>query len=179
MFPVELTNEDIRNLTAYKEYYVIASCAAPPKTKASVRKTQSSFDTTMPPPTAAGTRLSISAKGKQIAKSSKAKGLFVLSEVALTEKSSDEDDDNDIDDQSDADDDDDQDDDDQDSDNDGDDFMHPKLSTHDKEANDEESFDPIVQTPSQVENSDDESNDDESHGMNVGGDEGQDAEDDD
>nr|GEX86189.1 hypothetical protein [Tanacetum cinerariifolium] len=64
------------------------------------------------------------------------------------------------------------------SNNDGDDFVHPKLSTHDEEAKDEESFDPIVQTPSHVENSDDENNDDESHGINVGGDEGSDAEDD-
>nr|GEZ82261.1 hypothetical protein [Tanacetum cinerariifolium] len=80
MLPDELINEDIRNSAAYKEYYAIASGAAPPKTKASVRKTQSSFDTTMPPPTATGTRLSTSAKGKQPAKSSKAKGLSMLSE---------------------------------------------------------------------------------------------------
>nr|GEY10473.1 hypothetical protein [Tanacetum cinerariifolium] len=33
MFPVELTNKDIRNSAAYKEYYAIASGAAPPKTK--------------------------------------------------------------------------------------------------------------------------------------------------
>nr|GEW30819.1 hypothetical protein [Tanacetum cinerariifolium] len=33
MLPVELTNEDIRNSTAYKEYYAIASGATPPKTK--------------------------------------------------------------------------------------------------------------------------------------------------
>nr|GEX37286.1 hypothetical protein [Tanacetum cinerariifolium] len=59
--------------------------ASPPKTKASVRKTQSSSDTTMPPPTVADTRLSTSAKGKQPTKLSKAKGLSVLSEVALTE----------------------------------------------------------------------------------------------
>nr|GFB63372.1 hypothetical protein [Tanacetum cinerariifolium] len=84
MFPVELTNEDIKNFVAYKEYYAIDSRAAPPKTKASVRKTQSSFNTTLPPPTAACTRLSTLAKGKQPAKSSKAKGLSVLSEVALT-----------------------------------------------------------------------------------------------
>nr|GEX62071.1 hypothetical protein [Tanacetum cinerariifolium] len=176
MLPIELTNEDIRNSAAYKEYYAIASGAEPPKTKAS--------------------------KGKQHAKSSKAKGLFVLSEVALTEaeqiklaikrslqqthisqasgsgadevtglipgvldvptyKSDEE-----ISSKS-------------NSDNDGDDFVHPKLSTHDEEAKDEESFDPIVQTPSHVDNSDDESNDDESHGMNVGGDEGPDVEDDD
>nr|GEU77048.1 hypothetical protein [Tanacetum cinerariifolium] len=194
MLPVELTNEDIRNSTAYKEYYAIASGAAPPKTKASVRKTQSSSDTIMPPPTAACTRLSTSAKGKQPAKSSKAKasgsgedeGTGIIpgvpdvptdeSDEEISWKSSDEDDD-DVDDQSDVvDDDDDQDDndDDQDSDNDGDNFVHPKLSNHDEEAKDEESFDPIVQTPSQVENSDNES-----HGMNVRGDEGPDVEDDD
>nr|GEY53835.1 hypothetical protein [Tanacetum cinerariifolium] len=200
MLPIELTNKDIRNSVAYKEYYAIASRAAPPKTKASVRKTQSSSDTTMPPPTAAGIRLSTSAKGKQPAKSSKAKdeGTGIIPGVPdvptfefdeeISWKSSDEDDD--VDDQSDAaadDDDDDQEDedeqddddqededeqddddqddndDDQDSDNDGDDFVHPKLSTHDKEAKDEESFDPIIQTPSHVDNFDDES-----HGMNVG-----------
>nr|GEY61307.1 hypothetical protein [Tanacetum cinerariifolium] len=85
MLPVELTNEDIRDSAAYKEYYPIASGPTPPKTKASMRKTQSSFDTTMAPPTAVSTRLSTSAKGKQPAKSSKAKGLSVLSEVAMTE----------------------------------------------------------------------------------------------
>nr|GEZ36633.1 hypothetical protein [Tanacetum cinerariifolium] len=233
MLPVKLTNEDIRNSTAYKEYYAIALGAAPPKTKASVKKKQSSFDTTMPPPPAVSTRLSNLTKGKQPAKSSKAKGLSVLSKVALTEaeqmklttkrslhqthisqasrsstdegtsiipgvpdvptyksdeeiswKLSDKDDDNNVDDQSDANDDDqedkdEQDDDDQDSDNNGDDFVHPKLSTHDEEAKDEESFDPIVQTPSQVENCDDKRNDDESHGMNVREDEGPDAKDDD
>nr|GEW29562.1 hypothetical protein [Tanacetum cinerariifolium] len=166
----------------------VASGAAPPKTKVSVRKTQSILDITMPPPIAACTRLLTSVKGKQPAKSSKAKGLSVLSE-----KSSDEYDD-DVDDQSDAADDDDNDqededeqddddqddnDDDQESDNDDDDFVHLKLSTHDEEAKDEDNFDPIVQTPSQVENSNDESNDDESHDMNVRGDEGPDAEDDD
>nr|GFC10617.1 hypothetical protein [Tanacetum cinerariifolium] len=75
MLPVELRNEDIRNSAAYREYYAIASGAAPPKTKESARKMQSSSDTTMLPPTATGTRLSTSAKGKQPAKSSKAKGL--------------------------------------------------------------------------------------------------------
>nr|GEU96248.1 hypothetical protein [Tanacetum cinerariifolium] len=248
ILPVELTNGAIRNSAAYKEYYAIASGAEPPKTKASVRKTQSSSDTTMPPPVAKGTRIQTlakvdkPAKGKQPAKSSTAKGPTVLSEVALTKdeqkklatkrsltqthisqasgsgadegtglilgvpdvptyksdeeiswKSSDEDDDDDmkqnedIDDQSDDESHDDQEDDDfqdddddqTDSDNDGDDFVHTKFSTHDEEAKDEECFDPIVQTPFHVENSDDEGNDDASHGMNVGGDEGPDAEDDD
>nr|GEZ19519.1 hypothetical protein [Tanacetum cinerariifolium] len=109
---------------------------------------------------AKGTRLQTSvkvdkpAKGKQPVKSSTAK----------------EDNDDDQDDKED---------DQTDSDNDGDDFVHPKFSTHDEEAKDEESFDPIVQTPSHMEKSDDEGNDDASHGMNVGGDEGSDAEDDD
>nr|GFD55141.1 hypothetical protein [Tanacetum cinerariifolium] len=43
-----------------------------------------------------------------------------------------------------------------------------------EEAKDEESFDPVVQTP---ENFDDEGNDDASLGMNVDGEEGHDAED--
>nr|GEU45203.1 hypothetical protein [Tanacetum cinerariifolium] len=85
MLPVELTNEDIKNSAAYNEYYAIASRAAPPKTKANVKKTQSSSNTTMPLPTVASTRLLKSTKGKQPAKSSKAKGLYVLSEVAMTE----------------------------------------------------------------------------------------------
>nr|GFC66377.1 hypothetical protein [Tanacetum cinerariifolium] len=51
------------------------------------------------------------------------------------------------------------------------DFVHPKLSIHEEEAKYEESFDPIIQTS---ENSDDEGNDDACLGMNVGGEEGQD-----
>nr|GFA34679.1 hypothetical protein [Tanacetum cinerariifolium] len=181
--------------------------------------TQSSSDTTMPPLTAASTRHSTSAKGKQPAKSSKAKGLSVLSEVALTKAEqmklatkrslqqtyisqasgsganegtgiipgvldvptdeSDEEISWKLNEEEKDDDDQDDNGDDQDSDNNGNEFIHPKLSTHDKEAKDEESFDPIVQTPSHVEDSDDESNDDESHGMNVGGEEGPDAENDD
>nr|GEV45537.1 retrovirus-related Pol polyprotein from transposon TNT 1-94 [Tanacetum cinerariifolium] len=196
MLHVELTNKDIRNSKAYKEYYAIASGATPPKTKPSVRKMQSSSDTTMPPPTAASTRLSTSAKDKQPAKSFKAKGLSVLSEVAMIEAEQmklatkrslqqnyisqasgfgadegtdiipgvlDDDDDQDVNDV------------DQDTDNDGDDFVHPKLSIHKEEAKDEESFDPIVQKPK---NSDDKGNDDASLGLNVGSEEGQDAEDD-
>nr|GEU36671.1 retrovirus-related Pol polyprotein from transposon TNT 1-94 [Tanacetum cinerariifolium] len=198
----------------------------PPKIKESVRKTQSSSNTTMPPSVAKGTRLHTSvalteAEQMKLATKrsltqthiSQASGCGVdegtclilgipdaptyESDEEISWKSSDEDDDDDvqqsehnedIDDQSDdeshdnQEDDDDQDDEDDDqtySDNDGDDFVHPKFSTHDEEAKDEESFDPIVQTPSHVENFDDEGNDDVSHGMNVGGDEGLDEEDDD
>nr|GEV06418.1 hypothetical protein [Tanacetum cinerariifolium] len=88
ILPIELMNDAIRNSKSYKEYYVIASGAEPPKTKASVRLKQS---TTMPPPTTKSKRLKTlskvdkPAKEKQPAKTSKAKGLTVLYEVALTE----------------------------------------------------------------------------------------------
>nr|GEV54101.1 ribonuclease H [Tanacetum cinerariifolium] len=127
MLPVELTNKDIRNSAAYKEYYAIASGAAPPKTKAKDKNDQDGDD---------------------------------------DDQDNDDQDDNDQDDNND----------DQDTNNDSDDFVHPKFSIHKEEAKDEESFVPIVQTP---ENYDDEGNDDASLGMNVGGEEGHDAEDDD
>nr|GEZ03001.1 hypothetical protein [Tanacetum cinerariifolium] len=166
MLHVELTNKDIRNSEAYKEYYAVASGAAALKTKASVRKTKSSSDTTITPLTAAGTRLSTSAKEKQPAKASKAKyeGTVIIrgvpdvptkeSDEEISWKSSDEDDDDEV-----------------------DEFIHPKLSIHEEgQTKNEESFDPIVQTP---ENLDDKGNDDASLDLNVGSEEGQDAEDDD
>nr|GEV47681.1 ribonuclease H-like domain-containing protein [Tanacetum cinerariifolium] len=247
ILPIELTNEAIRISESYKEYYAIASGAEPPKTKASARKKQSSSDTTMSPSTAKGKRLKTLAKvdklakEKQPAKTSKPKGLIVLSEVALNEaermklaikqslaqdqishasgsgadegtsiipgvpdvptyesddeeiswKSSEEEDDDkvnmsehdeDVDVQSDNyDQDDDQDDDNDDQNNDddeqtdldhdGDEFIHPKFSTHDDEDKEEESFDPIVRTPSHDEKPDDKDNDEDSYGMNVEGDE--------
>nr|GFD17204.1 hypothetical protein [Tanacetum cinerariifolium] len=85
ILPVELTNEAIRNSVDYKEYYATALGEEPPKIKASLRKTQSSSDTTTAPPVAKGIRFQTLAKGKQPAKSSTSKGLTVLSEVALTE----------------------------------------------------------------------------------------------
>nr|GEV07774.1 retrovirus-related Pol polyprotein from transposon TNT 1-94 [Tanacetum cinerariifolium] len=54
--------------------------------KASVRRTRSSSDTSITPPTAAASpRLTAFAKGKQTTKASKAKSLSALSEVAMTE----------------------------------------------------------------------------------------------
>nr|GFA84275.1 hypothetical protein [Tanacetum cinerariifolium] len=50
------------------------------------------------------------------------------------------------------------------SDDDGDDFGHPKLSTHDEEKTKEDSFDPVVQTPSYVEYTDDEDYDEVTQG---------------
>nr|GEV69965.1 hypothetical protein [Tanacetum cinerariifolium] len=74
-----------RNSNAYKEYYKVATGATPPKPKASVQKTRSSFDITVTPLTAAaGPRLTTSAKGKQAAKATKAKSISALSEVAMT-----------------------------------------------------------------------------------------------
>nr|GFC48635.1 hypothetical protein [Tanacetum cinerariifolium] len=86
LLPIELTNEEIRNSNAYKEYYAITTGAGPPEPKASVRRTRSSSDTSITPPTAsASPRLTASVKGKQTAKASKAKSLSALSEVAMTE----------------------------------------------------------------------------------------------
>ncbi|GKD10788.1 hypothetical protein Tco_1190473 [Tanacetum coccineum] len=86
----ELTNEAIKDFESYKEYYAIASGAEPPKTKASVMKKQVESNKTVSPLTVKGKRLKTSAKAarpakkKQPAKTSKAKGLTVLSEAALT-----------------------------------------------------------------------------------------------
>ncbi|GJS17162.1 hypothetical protein Tco_0411634 [Tanacetum coccineum] len=91
ILPDELTNGAIKDSESYKAYNAIASGAEPPKTKASVKKKQTGSDKTKTPPTAKGKRLKTSAKAakpakkKQPAKTSKAKGLTVLSEVSLTE----------------------------------------------------------------------------------------------
>nr|GFC84125.1 hypothetical protein [Tanacetum cinerariifolium] len=42
LLPIELMNEEIRNSNAYKEYYAIATGAAPPKPKASTHISQAS-----------------------------------------------------------------------------------------------------------------------------------------
>nr|GEY88790.1 hypothetical protein [Tanacetum cinerariifolium] len=179
LLPIELTNEDIRNSNAYKEYYAVATRATPPKPKASVRKTKSSSDTTITPPTAAaGPRLTTSEKGKQAAKASKAKnkGTGTLpgvlnvptgeSDEEISWNSTDEKGDDEkermvINDKG----------------NNGDDeFIHPSLSTHtEEETRDEKSFDLIPKT---LENSDDEGNGEENLGINFGREEGHDKEED-
>nr|GEW19187.1 hypothetical protein [Tanacetum cinerariifolium] len=81
LLPIKLTNAEIRNSKAYKKYYAIATGEAAPKPKAIVRRTRSSFDTSITPRTAAASpRLTASAKGKQTANASKAKILYALSE---------------------------------------------------------------------------------------------------
>nr|GEX69453.1 hypothetical protein [Tanacetum cinerariifolium] len=144
-----------RNSKVYKEYYIVATGATPPKIKASVRKTKSSFDTIVTPPltAAAGTRLSTFAKGKQPGTDEGTGTIPGVPDVPTEEsdeeiswKSSDEGDDDDekrSDDQDEGDDDDDQ-----------------------KEGNDDD------------QDSDEEGNDEENIGLNVGREEGQDEEDD-
>nr|GEU90081.1 hypothetical protein [Tanacetum cinerariifolium] len=171
-----------RNSDAYKEYYAVATGATPPKPKASVRKTRSSSDTTVTPPTAAiGPRLNESEEE--------------ISWNSTNEEGGDDDDKGDDGDDgeegNDDDDDDAQDDDDQEEErNDKDDqeegsddeqpsdkeeFIHPSLSTHaEEETRDEESFDHIPKTPK---NTDDEGNGKENLGTNVGREKGHDEED--
>nr|GEY33812.1 hypothetical protein [Tanacetum cinerariifolium] len=93
ILPIELTNEEIRNIKAYKEHYACATGEAAPKPKASARRKGSGSDSfTTPPnavasprPTIAATpKLTAAAKGKQPAKATKAKSLSALSEVAMT-----------------------------------------------------------------------------------------------
>ncbi|GKA95090.1 hypothetical protein Tco_0817128 [Tanacetum coccineum] len=61
------------------------------------------------------------------------------------------------------------------SEDDGDDFIHPKLTTHDdeiiheEETDEDDSFDPTVHTPSQISSSDDGDSDNEVEGMEVEG----------
>ncbi|GJR53006.1 hypothetical protein Tco_1403527 [Tanacetum coccineum] len=58
-----------------------------------------------------------------------------------------------------------------DSDNNGDDFVHPKLSTHNEEDKEEEDSNMRVHTPSNYESTDDEESDEEIKGVNVKGEE--------
>nr|GEV07967.1 integrase, catalytic region, zinc finger, CCHC-type, peptidase aspartic, catalytic [Tanacetum cinerariifolium] len=81
LLPIELTNDEIRNSKAYKEYYAIATGEAGPKPNVSVRRTRSGSDTSITPLTAtASPRLTASIKDKQTAKASKAKSLSALYE---------------------------------------------------------------------------------------------------
>nr|GFC50870.1 hypothetical protein [Tanacetum cinerariifolium] len=66
ILPIELTNNEIRNTKAYKEYYAFATGKAVPKPKASTRRKRSGSDTSITPPTATTTpKLTADAKGKQ------------------------------------------------------------------------------------------------------------------
>nr|GEU97489.1 hypothetical protein [Tanacetum cinerariifolium] len=51
ILPIELTNEDIRNTKAYKEYYACATGEAAPKPKASAKRKRGGSDSSTTPPT--------------------------------------------------------------------------------------------------------------------------------
>nr|GEX89594.1 hypothetical protein [Tanacetum cinerariifolium] len=94
ILPAALTNQEMIDSIAYKEYYNVASRAEPPKAKTKYKKKDDEFVTSRKSTTAfasKGTRLKYEAKvdkpdrKKQPTKKTKAKGLAVLSEVALTE----------------------------------------------------------------------------------------------
>nr|GEU78263.1 retrovirus-related Pol polyprotein from transposon TNT 1-94 [Tanacetum cinerariifolium] len=158
----------------------VVTGATPLKTKASIRKTKSSSDTTITHPliVVVGTRLFTSTKGKQLATTSKAKSLTALSEKSNDEGDDDDDDeegDNGDDDKEGNDDDDAQDDDaDQENANKDDDEEGDDDDDQEKETRDEERFDPIPKTP---ENTNDEGNGEENLRINVSRKEGQDEED--
>nr|GEZ54782.1 uncharacterized mitochondrial protein AtMg00810-like [Tanacetum cinerariifolium] len=199
MLPIELTNADIRNSDAYKEYYEVATGATPPKTKASVRKTKSKVAMTEAQQLKLATKRSLQQTHISQASGSGAdEGTGTIlgvpdvptdeSDEEISWKSSDDDeegndDDDDAQDDGEQEDEGDDDEDDQEegsddeqaSDKDDEEFIHPRLSTHDEEeTRDEESFDPISKTP---DNTDDEGNGEENLGTNVGKEEGHDEED--
>ncbi|GJT57068.1 hypothetical protein Tco_0992122, partial [Tanacetum coccineum] len=158
----------------------IASETEPLKTKASVKKKQVGSDKTKTPTTTKGKRLKTSAKAakpakkKQPAKTSKAKGLTVLSEKSSDEEDDDEvamsgDDDDDPDNQ-DNDDNDDDDQNDDNTDNENDDNDDDDGQDHEQTDSDKMVM-TLVQTPSHVESTDDEDSDEEIQGMNVEGEE--------
>nr|GEY11964.1 hypothetical protein [Tanacetum cinerariifolium] len=164
MLPIELTNADIRKSEAYKEYYVVAIGATPPKTKASLKlATERSLQQT---------HISQASSSGADEETGTISGVPDVpteeSDEEISWKSSDEGDDEDDEEGSS--------DDEQASDEEGEKFIHPIISSHDKEeTKDEESYDPIVKTPK---NTDDEVNDEENMDLNVGREEGQDDEDD-
>nr|GEU96867.1 hypothetical protein [Tanacetum cinerariifolium] len=93
ILPDVLTNQEMLDSKAYKEYYTVATGAVPPKAKTKYKKKTDKPVTSPKSKTASaskGTRLKSKAKvtkpdmKKQHAKKTKAKGLAVLSEVALS-----------------------------------------------------------------------------------------------
>nr|GEZ92856.1 hypothetical protein [Tanacetum cinerariifolium] len=76
ILPIELTTEDIRNTTAYKEYYACATREAAPKPKASARKKKggSAASTTPPTPIAAPTPITTVVAGPRLSAAAKDEG---------------------------------------------------------------------------------------------------------
>ncbi|GKB60755.1 hypothetical protein Tco_0916941 [Tanacetum coccineum] len=201
ILPENLTTQAMKESKAYKSYYAFATGKAIPKPKYVRRSTKEKPK--QAPEATSGKRLKAIAKMKlaiersktqlhssQPSGSSAHEGTGVTPGVPDVPKygtndeqlswkySNEEDDDDEANIGKDEDDDyhDDDDDERTESDNDGEDFVHPKFSTHDDEArqeevNKEDSFDPRVQTPSHVESTDDDNNDDGIQSVNVAGEE--------
>ncbi|GJY38282.1 hypothetical protein Tco_0424646 [Tanacetum coccineum] len=172
ILPDYLTNPGMKESKTYKTYHDLATGKVQPKPKYVRRSSRTKTDEAPKP--SSGKRVKATAK---VAKSRKKKqltlGLETLSDIELTEKSSEEEDDDEENVNEHEDDDDDER---TKFDNDGDDIVYPKFSTHDDEAkqdeevHEEDSFDPRVQTPSHVESTDDEDSDDVIQDANVEGD---------
>ncbi|GKB97581.1 hypothetical protein Tco_0983718 [Tanacetum coccineum] len=202
ILPDNLTTQAMKESEAYKTYYAFATRKAIPKPKYIRRSTKEKIE--QAPKASSCKRLKATAKMKLAIERSKTQlhssqpsgsgthdgtgfslGVpdvpkYGSDEEQISWKSSDEEDnddeanigkDEDDDDNADSDDDDER----TEFDNDCDDYVHPKLSTHDEEDKhdeedrEEDSFDPKVQTSSHVESTDDEDSDEEIQGANVEG----------
>ncbi|GJT55710.1 hypothetical protein Tco_0990764 [Tanacetum coccineum] len=170
ILPDYLTNPAMQESEAYKTYHDLATGKVQPKPKYVRRSSRSK--TKQAPKPSLSKRVKATAK---VAKSRKKKQPALGLET-LSEKSSNEEDDDKANVGKEENDDDDDDDEQTESDNEDEDFVHPKFTTQDDEArqeevNEEDSFDPWVQTHSHVESTDDDDNDDEIQGANVAGEE--------
>nr|GEW87162.1 hypothetical protein [Tanacetum cinerariifolium] len=184
MLPIELTNDEIRNTKAYKEYYAFTIRKAVPKPKASTRRKRIDSYTSITPPTATPTskpavavtpRLTAAAKGKQTAKNegtgSKLGVLDVPNDESEEELSWNSSDDEGADDQVKDRDDDEGDEGDEsnegeeDADKDKDEEGESDEEDNNEETREEESFDPIPKTP---EGSKDEGDGEEDQSIKIG-----------
>nr|GFC52235.1 hypothetical protein [Tanacetum cinerariifolium] len=175
ILPIELTNEDIRNTTAYKEYYACATGVAAPKPNASARKKRGDSDTSLTPPIATPTPITTTAPVPRISAAAKEEE---ISWNSSDDEDVDAQDEGDINDESDDGNDDDNDETikDEDTESGGDDKEVTKSDREDEEEEtrqeeeeetrqeEEESFDLIPRTP---EESEDDGNDEEDQGLRL------------
>ncbi|GJT38229.1 hypothetical protein Tco_0938094 [Tanacetum coccineum] len=152
ILPDYLTNPAMKESEEYKTYHDLATGKVQPKPKYVRRSSRTKFD--------------------EAPKSSSDKRVKAMAKKISWKSSEEEEDDE----ENVSEHEDDNDDERTESDNDGDEFVHPKFSTHDDEAkqdeevNEKDSFDPRVQTPFHVESTDDEDSDDVIQDENVEGD---------
>ncbi|GJU05399.1 hypothetical protein Tco_1121829 [Tanacetum coccineum] len=147
ILPDYLTNPAMKESEAYKTYHDLATGKVQLKPKYVRRSSRTKSDE--PPKPSSGKRVKATAKSSEEEDDD---------EENVSEHEDDDDDER------------------TESDNDGDDFVHPKFSTHndeakqDEEVNEEDSFDLRVQTHSHVESTDDEDSDDVIQDANIDGD---------